>query len=245
MKERYLWRAALVAAFLSSFGWMATSASASMAISPVRVDLSDDNDKDVIRVTNQESSVRSYQVEVVAWSQTDQRREVYSSTDDVLAVPPLFTLNPGEEQIIRLGLMTKADAQVEKSYRLFITELESPKDSDASSSGLSMRIQVGVPVFVMPEAMPSVNLSYVESQRVGEQYFARFRNNGNIHVKVTEVQYTPSDDGEVVSTQAVVYLLAGKSALLPVPLQVGEKGGSVTIVTDSLGAMEYVLPTLP
>jgi fimbrial chaperone protein len=244
MNERITWKAAFTAAFLLFSGMIATDGYASVAISPVRVELSDSHDKDVIRITNQESSSRSYQVEVVEWSQTENRREVYSPTEDIIAVPPLFTLDTGEEQVIRVGMLTEADADTERSYRMFITELERPDEQGSDASGVAMRIQIGVPVFIAPTALPTANLIYVETTQVGDQTFGRFRNSGNTHVKVTEIHYSGQGSDEKLTKTAVVYILAGQTGLLPLPPAITEDNqvGTVTIVTENLGAMEYGYP---
>ena len=245
MNERYNRKAAVIAAFLFLSGFLTTAGHASINISPLRVDLSDDHDKDVIRITNQGDSAKSYEVEMVAWSQTDERREVYAPTEDILAVPPLFTIGPGEQQIIRVGKLTTADSNIERSYRMFITELAPAEEGEIGSASISMRLQIGVPVFIAPNALPFADLKYVESQKVGEQLFVKFRNSGNTHVKVTEVHYNaPGSDAPVVKA-TVAYFLAGKSGLLPIELPSGEQHGKITIVTDSLGAVEYDLPFTP
>lgn len=245
MNERNDGKAALAAAFLILSGFLSTAVLASLNISPVRVDLSSGHDKDIVRITNQESSAKSYEVEVVAWTQTDEKREVYSPTEDILAVPPLFTLNPGEEQIIRVGMLTNADPNVEKSYRLFITEIASPDTETNTTTGVSMRLQIGVPVFIAPVAMPNVRLSYIESRKIGDQNFLRFRNSGNTHVKVREVRWSGPGTEEETVMAAVGYLLPGKTGYLPVNLPGGDQVGTVTIVTENLGDMEYELPLAP
>lgn len=246
MKERYNWKAASVAAFLFIFGFDALDALASISVSPVRLNLSNVNTKDVVRVSNLEETTKSYQVEVVAWSQTDERREVYSPTEQLLAVPPLFSLKPGEDQLVRVGMLEDADENIERSYRMFITELAPAQSEENRVVGISMRLQIGIPVFVEPsKGMPNATLDYVESMQIGEQLFMRFRNNGNSHVKVTETHYSaPGSDNPVV-TPAVLYVLPGQSGYLPIALPEGELTGTVTVVTDGLGSLEYELPIAP
>jgi len=245
MNERYTGKAARRAVFLIFLSLLTTSIYAALNISPVRVDLSADHDKDVIRITNQDQSVKAYEVEVVAWTQTDEKREVYSPTEDILAVPPLFALNPGEEQIIRIGMLTDSTSGVERSYRLFITEIASPEPEQTETIGIKMRLQIGVPVFIAPNAIPSANLTYVETQQIGDQTFMKFKNTGNVHVKTTEIRYSgPGLDDETTSP-AVGYILPGKSGFLPVDLPTGVQVGTITVVTEKLGAMEYELPFAP
>ena len=245
MKERNSGKVAPAAAFLTLFLAVASQTLASVNISPLRVDLSAGHDKDVITITNQNSTAKSYQVEVVAWSQTAQQREVYAPTEDVLAVPPLFTLDPGEEQIIRVGMLTGVDPRVEKTYRLFITELADPNEDLDTETGISMRLQIGVPVFIAPTALPTANLTFIDLKTIDGQQFVGFRNNGNTHVKVTELGYSAPGSDEVTRTPTVMYFLAGNTGYLPLEDSEGIRGGTITVVTDSLGEMEYELPLAP
>lgn len=245
MTERCHRKAAICAAFLIILGMNFTSAQASLNVSPVRVNLSDSHTKDVIQITNHEDSVKSYEVEVVAWSQTDERREVYSPTEDILAVPPLFSLNPGEEQLIRVGMLTDADANTERSYRMFITEIAPPEPEKIRSTGITMRLQIGIPVFVAPAAAATSSLEYIDFLQIEDQLFVQFRNSGNTHIKVVEVHYAAPGSADKVVTPAVAYILAGQTGYLPVKLPGGEQIGTVFIVTDNLGTLEYELPFAP
>jgi fimbrial chaperone protein len=241
MTERYLGKAAIVAALLFLLLNATSSAYASISVSPVRLDLGTNHDKDVIRVSNLEGGQKSYQVEVVAWSQSDGEPEVYAPPEALLAVPPLFTLNPGDDQLVRVGMLEPADQDTEKSYRVFITELEPPQP-ETESSGVSMRLQIGVPVFVAPESAPHATFDMVDFESMGDKLYVRFGNSGNTHVKVSEVRYqSPGLEDEVV-TPLAAYVLPGQTGLLPVPAPGGRPVGKVTVVTDTLGVLEYELP---
>jgi fimbrial chaperone protein len=242
MNERYLWKAVLGTAFLLTSWGLPATAEAQVAISPVRVDLSDDHDKDVVRISSQAESTVSYQVEIVSWSQSEDRREIYTPTDDVLAVPPLFTLPPGEEQIVRVGMLTGADPSVEKSYRMFITELAAPQEEKAQSAGVNMRLRLGVPVFIAPRALPNATLDHVDSKQMGNQLFMQMRNSGNTHVRISEVKFHAPGASESKVEAAAIYVLAGQAAYIPVELPDSRREGRVTLVTDTLGTVEYELP---
>ncbi len=244
MKERNSGKAAKFAAFLITI-LIVPIAFATIDVSPVRLDLSDDHDKAVIRIGNQDSAAKSYEVEVVAWSQTDERREVYSPTEDLLAVPPLFTLQPGDEQLVRVGMLKPADAGVERSYRVFITELKPPETQEPTEPTISMRVQIGIPVFVAPTSLPSATLDYIDSTEVDEQLFLRMKNNGNTHIKISETQFTPMGSDSGSSAAVSIYLLAGESGYVPVSISDEQTVGTVTFITDTLGNVEYELPITP
>jgi fimbrial chaperone protein len=242
MNERYLRKAVRCTAFLLIFWGTLSTAVAQVAISPVRVDLSDSHTKDVIRISSQADTAISYQIEIVAWSQSEDRREIYSPTEEILAVPPLFTLEPGDEQIVRVGMLTEADPLTERSYRMFITELASPQEEERASSGVNMRLRLGVPVFVTPNSLPHATLDYFNSKQMGDQLFMQFRNDGNTHVRISEIRYLAPDMDEPKIESAAIYILAGQAAYVPVQLSGGERTGKVTLVTDTLGTVEYELP---
>ncbi len=242
MNERYLGKAVLGTAFLLIFWVLPSVALAQVAISPVRIDLSDDHTKDVIRVSSQSDKTVSYQVEIVSWSQTEERREIYSPTEDVLAVPPLFTLQPGEEQIVRIGMLTNADPSIEQSYRMFITELAGPQEETAESTGVNMRLRLGVPVFISPGALPHATLDHIDSRQMENQLFMQMRNGGNTHVRISEIKFQASGASEAKEEAAAIYVLAGQVAFVPVVLPDNSREGTVTLVTDTLGTVEYELP---
>ena len=244
MKERYPGKAALCAAFLFTALLIPSLSAAQVSISPIRVDLDKSRTKDIIRVGNQRDSEASYEVEVVAWSQTDDRREIYTPTEDVLAVPPLFTLQPGDEQIVRVGLLTDVDGSTELAYRVFITELADPEQAESEGAAVNMRLRLGVPLFVAPTTLPHATLDYESSRLMDTNLFLRLRNSGNIHVRVSEVQYTAPGAGEADVESAAIYILAGQSAYVPVALPDGRRAGTVRLVTDTLGVVEYDLASL-
>lgn len=241
MKERYLWKAVLCTAFLLIFQGQPSTACAQVAISPVRIDLSDGHDKDIIRVTSQAESTTSYEVEIVSWSQSGEQREVYTPTEDLLAVPPLFTLEPGDEQVVRVGMLVDADPAKERAYRMFITELAAPQEEKSEMTGVNMRLRLGIPVFVAPRAIPNATLTHVDSEFVADHVFMHMKNSGNTHVRISEVRFQAPDMDEAHVESAALYVLPGQEAPVQVSLPDGKRYGKVTLVTDTLGVVEYEL----
>src|SRR5215467_8358841 len=93
----------------------------SVAVSPVRVQLTDRERAAVITVENQSAVARVYQIETVAWTQS-AGEDVYSPTHDLIAVPPVFQLAAGHKQIVRLGTQLRQSAR-EQAFRVFVQEL--------------------------------------------------------------------------------------------------------------------------
>ena len=239
--ERFTGKAAALAAFLTCLLGSAGVANASVAISPVLIELSEQGTKEVVRVTNTSDAAKSFEVTTVAWSQSEKEREIYADTDELLAVPPLFTLQPGESQNVRVGLMRRASETTELAYRVFFTELAPPEIEEEATTGINMRLRFGVPVFVAPLAEVSTSVEFVGLSIVDGHTFMELKNTGNVRIKVNEIRYLAPFANEKEVTPAVFYLHAGKTGYLPVELPGESASGTVELVTDTAGVLEYVL----
>lgn len=243
--ERYTGKAAGFAAFLFLILGSGAAAAASVNVSPVLLNLSEESNKDVVRVTNSSEAPKSFEVNAVAWTQSDREREIYSDTDELLAVPPLFTLQPGQTQVVRIGLMRRADAQHELAYRVFFTELAPPEIEASEASGISMRLRFGIPVFVAPLAPVATGVTFAGLDTVDDHSFMQLTNTGNVHVKVSEIRYLAPFAADKEVTPTVFYLHPGKTGYLPLELPGENAGGTVELVTDTAGVLEYDLAGSP
>jgi fimbrial chaperone protein len=100
----------------------------------------------VVTVSIPGATASSYEIECLTWDQVGDT-DKQEPTEDIVASPPVATIQPGESQVVRLILRRPARAE-ELAYRLAITELPAP--------GAAARAQVGfaivssLPVFVVP-----------------------------------------------------------------------------------------------
>ena len=156
-------------------------------------------------------------------------------------MPPLFTVQPGQTQVVRIGLMRRADEDRELAYRVFFTELAPPELGEDTTSGIRMRLRFGVPAFVAPLAPPSPAIDLVKLHSIDGHTFLELKNTGNVHVKVNEVHYlAPFATNKAVSDTSF-YLHPGVSGYLPVDLPDANASGTVELVTDTAGVLEYEL----
>lgn len=245
MLAQYQVKAARVAAFLFLLACNAGPADASVDISPVRLDLSASHSRDILHFGNKGSEIKSYEVEVLRWTQSGDGVDVYEPTEDLLAVPPVFTLEPDQEQVIRVGLLAGSDPDAETAYRVFITELAPPQPDKPAGTGVVMRLRLGVPVFVAPagEAKPGIEWTGVE--RDGQMLYLGLKNSGNVHVKISEIRHLAPEMQEETRTPAVLYLLPGNAGRISIDLPQGNAVGTVMLETDTAGTLEYALRASP
>jgi fimbrial chaperone protein len=95
-----------------------SSAAGSFSVAPTRVELDANTRTAVVTLRNADPKPLTVQVTLVDWAQpTGEDR--YQVTRDLLATPPVFTLAPESEQIVRIALRRAPDTAQERPYRIF------------------------------------------------------------------------------------------------------------------------------
>lgn len=235
------WKAALCAAFLLFAGQVCAGM---IGVSPLRVDFDDAQKSGVVRIFNTGDTDMSMQVDARSWVQAEDGTDEYDSTSDVIAVPPIFSIAPGESQIIRVGLVGGQRPDRELAHRLFLTELPQPT-FDPLGGQLRMRLIVSLPIFTAPAAASAdADLEIIETSIDDGRLRARFRNPGNTHIRVQQVTAVDQQGEETQRTEAAVYLLPGATRDFWFDAGAEEKTISrLVAVTDAVGTVEYEVVT--
>lgn len=185
------------------------------SLSPVRINFTVGQTINSLTVSNTDTGgdPLRMQVDVMAWSQKNGQDQ-YSDTQDVLAVPPMITVNPDSNQIIRLALMTPP-GDVEQTYRIFLHSFTPQKVNVTSSSskismGLNILTDFSVPIFIAP----TVPATYSASWALGainsknKTVSLSITNTGNTHLRLLGIKLL-NGNNVVAQSNAVQYVLAG------------------------------------
>ncbi len=217
--------------------------SASVQVVPVRVEISAQRTAGELRIINSGDKPVSMQVDPREWSQNVDGVDQLAPTEELLAVPPLFTIPPGRDQIVRLGLLGQPSPTHEKTFRLLVTEL-APASGEREASAVRIRLQLSIPVFVAPSESEAIPELVVEDTRIGaDGVIVTLRNTGNTHVKLKQLSVAASggdmpDDGRSGKGR---YLLPGTSAEIFVPGQLTGALRSVRIETEDGWSREHAV----
>jgi fimbrial chaperone protein len=79
----------------------------------------------VLTVHNEEDTPVLVQATVLAWQQVNGEDQL-DATRDLLVTPPVFTLAPKSDQVLRVALRGQASAERELDYRLLLAEVPGP-----------------------------------------------------------------------------------------------------------------------
>jgi fimbrial chaperone protein len=187
----------------------ATEAGAgSFQVNPIRVDMAKGATTAAITVRNDGAGAVVVQSSVVGWSQ-DNGQDVYAPTSEALVTPPIMTIPPGGEQIVRVGLRRAPDPQHELTYRLYLQEV--PPPPKGGFTGLQVALRVGLPVFVAPTAPGVRRVEWSARNRADGAIVLVAQNTGNAHVQITDFELRlPGASEPVAHESSLAYVLAGQ-----------------------------------
>ncbi len=184
----------------------AASADAStFSIAPVRVELSQVKRTEVLTLRNEEDSPVVLQASVHLWSQTDGEDQL-ADTRDLLSTPPVFTLAPRSEQIIRVAMRNAIDSKQERSYRLILQEVL--PEAPAGFTGLRVALKMSLPIFIAPANTTHSAVAWQARRTDATHVEIAAQNDGDAHLQITD--FTLESPGIPALRQSVSrYVLPG------------------------------------
>jgi fimbrial chaperone protein len=174
-------------AILASFWFFAlliceTCWGAEVAFLPVRVQLSGKQPYAVVVVRNQSAAPVTFETSLFRWRQTNGSDELTPSEDLVIS-PPIFVMQPGKSQVVRIRLLDAPDAVTETFFRIIFNELAS---TTRNKAGFLVAMEVSLPIFVAPISKASASVETVLTRSV-EGLTLSVVNQGNVHAQLGRV----------------------------------------------------------
>lgn len=133
---------AVAAAFIG-IGWGEVQA-ATLRVAPVMLELKNGATVSSVRVWNEDKTPLNVQARIFRWT-VQNGQNVLEPTKNVVVSPPLTTLVPGTENIIRVVRVAKQPVSGMESYRLLIDQL--PDKHSDKSKAVSILVRHAIPVY--------------------------------------------------------------------------------------------------
>ena len=184
------------------------AAAGNFSVAPVRVELQGSQRTAVITVHNNDAAPLLIQVSTLAWSQTGGE-EKYDATRELLATPPIFTLPPQGEQIVRIALRREPDATRELDYRLMLAEV--PQSADKDFTGLRVALHLSLPVFVKANSASAPVLSWSGQWQSDGTLSVSATNTGLTHLQVSDFNLSFAGTDQSVHAAVTRYVLPGST----------------------------------
>lgn len=180
----------------------------SFQLEPLRLHFDRPGDIQSVRVRNTGAEPLVLQVEAFGWQQSD-RGDDYQPTRTLLATPPMITIGPDEDQVIRVALREVPQDAGESAYRIYFHEV--PQAPSATFRGLQMALRVGIPVFVGPPGVALAAHPIWRARRTTKGgVVLSVLNQGNAHFHIRELQVRDGADADLLQ-DGPVYVLPGQT----------------------------------
>lgn len=168
--------------------WSYAVRAADVTLTPVTVKLDRANDRATVQVLNNGQEPVLMQAEAIVWNRINGI-DIDGPTSDLIVNPPVFTVQPGQTQVLRLGLRRTQELAQEATYRIVLREVPLPRPSDVLQVAGSVRVLVAlrVPVYVAP-AQVRRSEQWKLSRAANGDMLAEVANTGNVHLKVGELR---------------------------------------------------------
>jgi fimbrial chaperone protein len=187
----------LFCAIVLGVGVAAAAHAGSFSLSPTRIEMTGNKRTAVITLTNADASPLTVQASVVSWTQALDG-DLFADTRELLVTPPVFTVPPNGQQVVRIARRGAAADSKEIPYRVFFNEV--PQPGKAEFNGLNIALRVGVPIFLLPTKATAPKLEWEVSPLPEGKLRIDAKNVGNRHIQVTDFDV---DLGEAVDRAIV------------------------------------------
>jgi len=200
----------------------------SFTVTPLRIDLSPQSRAAVVDVINTSAGPLTLQMQQRSWVQ-DEGRDGHAETRDLILSPAIFTLQPSEKQVVRIALRGAPDAQRERAFRIFISEVPTPQlKTTPDATGFRIALRMDIPLFVAPVQSATPEASYALDAK-GSRLLVR--NAGNAHIRYTD--FVVLQAGRKVAELPIFTVLAGSERSFELPRDKIGAGGGLRVQADS------------
>ncbi|MEQ1885435.1 MAG: fimbria/pilus periplasmic chaperone [Bryobacteraceae bacterium] len=169
----------------------------SYAVKPVRIELSSRQLRTTFQVENLGDEPVTVQAHVVAWN-ANGGEEIQAENDEILLNPPIFSVLPGHQQYIRLGMRKPRPDTSESTFRLILEEV--PPAPKPGVNGLRTLLRISVPIFFKPK-VSAPHLVWSAKHGAGDGMVLSVSNSGNAHVQIRRFSVTDVASGAVSQVQ--------------------------------------------
>jgi fimbrial chaperone protein len=184
-----------------------------VGIAPVRVDIDDRHRVQTIVISNHDPFNHVFQFTAFRWTQSVSR-DVETPTDELIVSPPIFTLLPDAQQVVRIALRAPAPVAAELTYRLLLRAAGSGAAAPPAT-GISVQLQYSIPVFIASPQANVVKLDWSYRNAAAGALEIDVTNSGTEHARIDHL--TLSDDRGVIYNDTLArYVLAGATAAITV-----------------------------
>ena len=186
--------------------WPVGATAISLRVAPVLLDVTAPQGATKLTLRNDNKQTLQVQLRVFRWIQ-DPGGDRLIPTSDVVVSPPMMTLTPNTEYVVRVIRVATHPVNAEESYRVLVDELPDP--AQRRNGVVSLVVRQSIPVFFAnPDATPaSVTWSI---KRGPNSYIVSAANAENKRLRVSMLRLANRQGTSLAQSAGLVgYVLGG------------------------------------
>jgi len=184
---------------------------ASIRLSPVSVEILNDQSASSISLYNQSNESSDLQVRVFEWRQNAGQDQLIP-TDEIAISPPFLKLQPNDSYNLRVVRINPVPVSGEQTYRIIIDELPKPIDNRKVDQGVNVLLRSSLPLFVVnKDAMTKLTWSIQQEQNNSSLIINNIGNRHALLSNLTLVDTTANKSYAIKVNTVNGYILAGKA----------------------------------
>lgn len=213
---------ACFALLFAAASWLAFSSAASAGtfqVSPTLAEVAPGSGVASFTIRNQNATPLTVQVDAFAWTQ-GEAGDAHTPATDLVIVPRIVTVAPGQSQLIRVGLRSP-ERTAEQAYRVHFVEL--PPPPEPGFIGVRTAVRFDIPLFFLgPASAPRIDWSAALAadgalQLRADNQAGRYQRLGTLRIVDSRGALLAEREGPlyVLGGQAVAWQLTTHARLAP------------------------------
>ena len=187
---------------------------ASLQAAPTAFEMPNGKSADTLTLHNSGTARLNAQVRVFRWSQVDGE-DKSEPTADVVASPPMVSIEPGQDQVVRLVRVSMRPVTGEETFRVVADEL--PDTANAKNGIINFTFKYSIPMFFTSGQTGRSQLSWALEKR-DDKTFIVARNDGDRRARIAGLKIGTQGGKEIVLGKGLNgYVLAGSHMRWAVP----------------------------
>lgn len=199
----------LMAILMTSMLVSGRASAALLQVEPILLELNAPANSGTLTIRNDEDIDVSVQTRVFQWVQIDGH-ESLTPTTDVVASPPIVTLAPGDDYLIRIVRTAKTVVQGEESYRLWVDQL--PASQQLSQNGVNILIRQSIPVFFRALQLTRPCVSWTLCLETGRLLIIA-KNSGDARLRIASLRLRDGAGKTISFGNGLVGYVLGRSSM--------------------------------
>lgn len=184
---------------------------ASIRLSPVSIEILNDQSASSISLYNQSNESTDLQVRVFEWRQNAGQDQLIP-TDEIAVSPPFLKLQPNDSYNLRVVRINPAPVSGEQTYRIIIDELPEPIDNRKADQGINVLLRSSLPLFVVnKDAITKLTWSIQQEQNNSSLMISNVGNRHALLNNFTLIDVTANKSYAIKVNTVNGYILAGKA----------------------------------